>query len=356
MFREMCVSRPKLLRNSAEARSARRLSQSMAALALLIAATAAVNAQPRSSEACSIDYHAALAGERDVALLVLAPANKQLRLADPQLPGRWLFPEPARHVRPPGETADRLCAEPIVRAGRTRCARWAAPDAEMVPEEPDDAELRNLRPKLDGVVTGKGVPAEFGKNGRYDWLVRRVASDLRTYMNQPAHPEMCAGVPEMLDFFVGNLAGLRRRAAEVTEIADAALALARARVNEEALPSGGTSTGTHASDPVSQATSDERIRELVSHAQKLMAAGAGARPIAMLAAEPGPAALITQLQEHLLAAGTPVSTGVARAFRAVETAAYALLLQERHKGIDTALFGAIGTVRNAHRDHCACSR
>jgi hypothetical protein len=71
---------------------------------------------------------------------------------------------------------------------------------------------------------------ERGKNGWPTWVTQRVWGELKAYVDQPAHPALCSGAVEALDFYAGRLAGFRTHMRAVAGLHAKARELVRARV------------------------------------------------------------------------------------------------------------------------------
>ena len=96
----------------------------------------------------------------------------------------------------------RVCVDSAKKGGRIRCLKWEVqrePLPEVVVARPSDEEIQVLAGQEDLVKTRGALP-EFGRNGRYEGLVQRLAGDLKAYVGQPANPALCSGGIELLDF------------------------------------------------------------------------------------------------------------------------------------------------------------
>jgi hypothetical protein len=327
---------------------------------------------------CSFAYYDALSRFRDGSLKQLVAFDKLSRVAEPGLPGRWLFwvktGKNGGKLPPP----ERVCAENVIRNGRERCVRWDTKPADPVRialalAQPTPEELTVLR-TLDGFVTDRAAALEFGTNGRQFATLQRVSTEISTYTAQPRHPALCNGVPEMMDFQTGNLAGLRKRGEDVALQAAKAAGLARQRVialrdlrtaelkaaaAESKEGEGATSPAPPIALPAPQVALAARpgARELLVSALDGLLAPAQLKTVAD---EP---VLFTALQRarDLLSSAdgsSPVSPALrasaVAALRMIEAAMYSDLQILRIKQFQGVFGGSIDQIRGAHRATCTC--
>lgn len=206
---------------------------------LLVSGTAGEAQTPAQ---CAAAYHAALEPTRAGRGVALGGVHRAMRTPDQELSGKWLFAAQvfAKGRPAPPPKAERVCVEQKEVRGKQICARFELkqpppPPREIalkLPQTPD--ELRILR-VLNDFVEAKGAVPDVGANGRYSGLIQRVAQDLRLYVNQPAHPALCAGSKEITEFYTGQLATLKKRIDEVTIAAKQATELAAVRVRNIAV-------------------------------------------------------------------------------------------------------------------------
>ena len=344
--------------------------------------------------ACSIAYHEDLSRLRATNEPMLAKAHSSARAPDAEYPGRWLlsaelFPGPKKKMTP--QKVDRICAEPVTRGGRQTCARWELkptgpqPMTELsIASKPTAGELASLRALNDLVVVRTAIP-EIGNNGRYNWLVARIAGDFKNYVTQAPHPALCSGVPQMLDFYQGELAPLAKRVTDVGEIGRTVRGHVAARLSElakvapevEALPASaryadlivgltGLITGKDKAAALSTATVPLKRLEL---AKALLLENANAAVVAAAtaaAAAKDAAAAVPPNEEkpgtEKSVAGKPttpslpaLNDAVYSALRMVEAGVYADAYTEKHRTLDAALNGTSRAIRAAHTKSCTCA-
>jgi hypothetical protein len=322
--------------------------------------------------ACSAAYHTELSTARQRHDAALGNAHNASRVGETQLPGRWLlsadlFPSPKKKAMPKPE---RVCAEPVRRGGRTMCAKWelkaATPVAlteVKIDLKPTAGELASLK-FLNDFVTARAAIPEVGNNGRYNWLVARVASDLRSYLSQPPHPALCSGASQMLDFYQGQLAPLIKRMADVDEQKSRIRSQLAIRLSE-----------------ISKQTTGLEILQANASDADLVVALAGRiladSPLSSVSDEPTPLKRLDKIKSLLLDqmnALAPTEQGtsdtskaktsetvspVARdeilaALRVVEAGVYAEMFDKKFTDLKKTLNTAVGDIRRAHAASCTC--
>lgn len=200
-----------------------------AVLATLVAISA-IPAHAQAPARCSEAYATVLSELNTAKGGQIAGAVAAMTAADPVLPGRWIYSQtllgkPKRLALLPLDDT-RTCLEPVKIAGRVRCRRFGDPAAPAQPDlpaeleitpPPNAAEMRVLKAIAD-LVESQGAVPDVGPNGRHRWLAERASSDLRLYVSQPAHPGLCAGAKEVVEFYATSLQPLQKRAADVAEL------------------------------------------------------------------------------------------------------------------------------------------
>lgn len=314
--------------------------------------------------ACAARYHKALSEIRDGFARRVSVAHRFVHDADPELPGRWLFSGLSAFAMPTtvaGWSEDnKSCVAPVSR--RARCRRVV----EDVPRSPDRLanpqptaeELRVLR-SLAEFVKMRGAVRDRGKDRRPTWETQRVARELDAYLGQPAHPALCSGAIEVLDFYVGHLTGFRKYMKTIADLDAKARELARTRVaaaNAAASPSPTAAVGPSAPVlPIGTAVS--------SYPEMILEAGAGLLPVEQItpiAAETTALAMLTRAAEAMsleaIREQPPLQRDmVAAAFRVLEGGVYAEILLGRYRSLEGALLGMVEQIREAHTKSCTCA-
>ncbi len=344
---------------------------------------------PDAATRCSAEYHRALAGlmanEAEQPLATV----KRIRTAMPGLKGVWQFQEGGERRRQRDAQSrlvdgERVCAEEVNHAGRSKCLRWEArapepPREPPVPTPPLTKAEAKLMKQIAEFVQNRGAPPEFLSNGKYTIMSERVAGDLESYLVQPLHPALCTGAEEFLEFLEDQLPLLRTRAGNVAEMEPLARSLAGERIAafKDALAAAATPqiAAPHATDlatgaVLATASSPAQQSGGLAQPQPAASAIAAIHELAGLALAAGHAVAVRKETSALPAlalaasalasdAGSPLSPALkaeARAaFRTAELAAYVELLNERYRELDTALFAKIAAARKAHAVACACS-
>ena len=339
-----------------------------------------------SSEAgkCSFAYHEVLARIANGPAKRLAGFESEARLAEPGLTGKWLYwLKTGKGAKTP--TSEQICVEPSTKGGRQRCLRWETKpiDAALVGAPPSADELAVLR-SLDGFVTDKGAALEFGSNGRQFVTLQRVAGEIVNYSMQLRHPALCNGVPEMMEFHTNNLAGVKKRADDVSALAARAMALARKRVMAAREQRMAWAKAFNAALATSQAPPAAAEGEAAPKALAALApvpvpslgpvtTDADPAKLVLLAlegiltteqlkgleAETGAIRRLQLAREQISAEALPAASPATRAaagaaLRMVEAAAYGELQEARLKQFQGIFFGTIDQIREAHRVNCTC--
>lgn len=337
---------------------------------------------PDATAQCSARYHAALTAlMTDEAAQPLATV-KRVRTAIPGLKGVWLFQEGGERRRPRDAQSrlvdgDKVCAEEVNHAGRSKCLRWVsrAPEPPREPPAPTPPMTKaeaKLAKQIAEFAQNRGAPPEFLSNGKYTIMSERVAGDLESYLTQEAHPALCTGAEEFLEFLDDQLPLLRTRAGTVAEMEAATRTAAGERI---ARLEAAIATATQASPPLPAgavlAASTSPAQKPEPEPKPAASAIAAVRAIAELALGPAHAEQVrkeaTALPALALAAaalgseaGSPLGPALkaeARAaFRTAELAAYVELLNGRYRELDAGLFAKISAAREAHARTCTCSQ
>ncbi len=229
----------------------------MAGLALVASMSAARAQQPRpaappanavaagptlQTNQCAAAYYQALEPLRRERVPGLADLLRKLRTAETDLPGRWLFAAQVFQKAKSAKAAkpERICVETKEVRGQERCVRFdfkpvPPPPLEIVTKAAPGAEdLRSLR-LVNDIVDGRGTVPDVSANGKQTFLVQRLSQDLRLYVSQPATPVLCAGAGELIEFYSGQLAPIKRRHEELKGNAKKLGELAAARTRDIAV-------------------------------------------------------------------------------------------------------------------------
>ena len=287
-------------------------------------------------------------------------------------PGRWLASDPTGKqakadalAAAEARTQQRICTERTKRSGRVSCAKWQ--DAQPPASPPDAPTLADIKPApvpapvpaavlppvgdelrdlklLSGFVAAKGQLIEFGRNGRLEGLMKRSTADLVAYVSQPAHPALCNGVPEMLEFHIDRMEPVQSRLNAVAELA------ARTRDRAERRVAAALKL------PESE-TRGKPLSGLVNALGQLMLPTDVARDNAKLADVWVQLRRLVDAGKSLPWIAEPPETQVAavQAVRALEAAFYADAQKARAATVDRSTFGTMAQIRDAHTAQCTCS-
>jgi hypothetical protein len=193
-----------------------------------------------TGNACADAYYTALEPVRTGRGAVLGNLVKALRTTDPDLPGRWSVSAPASGKAKPPPKPERICAETKDVPGKApRCVRYELKQPVIPPDvtaklPPTADEVRVLK-SVDDFVASRGALPDVGPNGRQLFVIQRVSQDIRNYVTQPRHPNMCAGSDELIEFYSSQLTPLKKRLEDLTATAALAPKLAAVRVRNVAV-------------------------------------------------------------------------------------------------------------------------
>ena len=322
---------------------------------------------PAPSTACAAAYHKALSEIRDGFAARVELAHRHFHDVDPELPGRWLFTGQSSFAMPATAAAwfedNTSCVAPLSRGARARCKRWDVQDggpsairwASPLPTEDE----RRLFRSLADFVRARGAVPEQSKNGRPTWVTQRVAGELNAYVGQPAHPALCSGAVEILDFYVGHLDGFRKHMKAVADLDAKARGLAKARVaaaKGAVNPPAATVVG-FSPRGFSIGTAVSTYREMILETAGVLLP---AEQITHIKAETATLAMLTRAAEAMSMDAIQEQQPVLRdmvtaAFRVIEAGTYAEILLGRHQELEAALLGKIEQIREAHKTSCTCA-
>lgn len=369
-------------------------------------ATAAPTPPPRpierTSEQCAAAYHQALEPTRRERAPGLGDLVRKLRTAEADLPGRWLFAnqlfqkKPARPTRP-----ERICIETREIRGVDRCVRYdikppPPPPPEIATKAQPGAEDVRLLKAVADLVEGRGAIPDVSANGRQTFLVQRLSQDLRNYVTQPATPVLCAGAPELLEFYGSQSLPLKKRLEDIQAVAkklketaaartrdiavtearlyDAAIAAAKAIEESRARASAAQPTPEGAATPAvvsatlppkpaaPAALADYAVTSFPAQVAEALRPLLPAALVAEIAAVPAPMAMLAKAQKALLdpeikpptAPAIDVRDAAIAALRLHEARAYADRYASRYAEIDSALSAALRDIKAAHGGACTC--
>lgn len=337
---------------------------------------------PEPEMRCSAAYHDALAHIMADATHQPLATLKRMHTAMPGLKGYWLFQEGGERRRQRDAQnrivdGDKVCEEQISRAGRVKCLRWEArapepPREPPVPPPPMTQDEQRLLKHIAEFVQNRGAPPEFLSNGKYTIMSDRVAADLEGYLAQPAHPALCAGAVEFLEFLDDQLPLLRKRAGDVADLPPQALRLTAERIAllKQALATPPQPATLAATPVVAASAAEAGPMAPLPETKPVASALQAAIEVAALTLSPAEAAAVAAEHDALSAlaraaatlgseAGSPLAPAkraeARAAFRTVELAAYAELLAARYQDLDAGLFGKIAAARRAHAATCSCN-
>jgi hypothetical protein len=360
-------------------------------------------------ENCAGNYHDQLASISQAKTTLITSVIDQALAADESLPGAWLFARPApislavaAEQPPKGSRCLDWSNRTDYVTGKKfrRCKKWkgatapaagdlAASENQSTPVT--EAEVIELADEF--VKSRLSINAfERKKVLRYDSY--ELLSSLRVYMDQPYHPALCTGVPDMLDYFVTNTDALNASIARMDRAADAAASFANERVDRlegEGLTSERRNSGSEGAVTQTAAASLKDAAGFIPAAAAADSSYARSRltaaldRIAHFVLTPADAKLVAGEAEPLVAlarlktlievvpvtstaddAAPAADTGsallaerreqAAPALSMIEAAAYLAAVRERFMGFKVAGYDTVDAIRSAHAQTCSCGQ
>lgn len=347
----------------------------------------------RTPEQCAAAYHLALEPARRERAPALGDLMRKLRVADADLAGKWLFAQqlfqkkPTRQPKP-----ERTCVETKEFREVARCVRFdikppPPPPPEIASKLPPGAEDLRLMKTMADFVESRGSVPDVSANGRQTFLVQRLAQDLRLYVSQPATPVLCAGAPELMEFYAGQLVPLKKRlddlqvlakklretaAARTRDVAVTEVRLYDAAVAAQPSTEGAVSTAAP-SAAVAQplppkpaapaALADYAVTSFPAQLAEALRPLLPATLVSEITAEREPMAMFTRSRKALLdpeikpptAPSIEVRDAAIAALRLHEARVYADRYVMRYREIDVALSATLANIKSAHGGACTCN-
>jgi hypothetical protein len=228
--------------------------------------------------------------------------------------------------------------------------------------KPAAVELASLRMLNDFVVAKTAIP-EIGNNGRYNWMVARVAGDLKTYVSQAAHPALCTGAPQMLDFYQGEFQPLVKRIGDIGDLSRTVRGQVAARLEDLAkLTPGaevlGVDTGYAGlilalSRQVVPADKSGAVANATDGLKRLEMAKAALLDVANAATSEPAGEQPAPQQEPVVEPA--VRDAIYAALRMIEAGLYADVFVEKYRVLEASILGTSRSIRGAHTKTCTCA-
>lgn len=297
---------------------------------------------------CSRAYHVALndVGQRHVA--VAREALGAARRAETGTTGRWLFGPSARHDDTRARTSAVLTPKPGL--ARTELALYR---------------------QADPWVKSQGRMAQLQASTPLGGVVSRMTRDLRAYTEQPPHPALCAGAPEMLEHLARLVAYVERQTSTWPATTGIGLALVRSRVAALKVPGEGAPLAyvTASTGPVvigtaagaalgdGQPSSERSLNELIADTARIALSAQDAEVVARQAT---PLAALQQFhmarrQHRDVPLPAVVRAALDETLGLLEATAYLARSGELVTRMRDGLSGGLAAIKAAHARHCVCA-
>lgn len=285
---------------------------------------------------CTDSYPSAFPGLLEGPAAEMLTALKNSRFEDRGRPGRWLF-RPERTL--------------LVKRGR---------DAEE--EDPVRARDREIIRAANVLVRSRTVQRDLLPRQKVGLVSRKIATDLRRYLQQDPSPALCTGVDEMLGYFDGKLDGLREGSEAANKFAITARDLASDRT-QAALDLG--SQPVQASSEPAETGSVTRGETgnpvLKRHVEALAALGASEKTQQSVRDAPTTFDALRALRKGakpLLGKSAPeqLREAASSALTMIEAADYLARGRARYMSVRSGIEGSMTAIREAQTAGCGCSR
>lgn len=286
---------------------------------------------------CAGSYAGALQQIRQNEALRATEIWKEATRAESDLPRKWLFQ--AKTER------------------RSRRRRRSEPEVTASSPVKNQREIYSEAAKF---ISAGRDPA-LNRDSNLGWVLGKVASDLDTYLSQPAKPAICTGGPGLADYYERRLAALTKHGERLSGLASDAKTMAQGKVesafraardlSEETAGWGGVT-------PVAAKAMAIKADTLTGMTASLAElAGLSGELVAKIGSAPDAyEALKIVHEEGLGTDGLPelVRNEIRSALSAIEAAARIDAVNGRHSGVQTAFMGRVAGIREAHATHCVC--
>lgn len=310
---------------------------------------------------CAANFYKEISAIRDRNHDAMSTALKSGRSRDKTRPGRWLFrPGIAKSVR------RRVCAQwrqvwkPFQGRYERTCIRRKTVTRTI-------RSSGNL-PKSEAAVyrfatqfvSSRAIDRRLSVKQNEGWVSQRVATDLRGFLKQEKHPAICTGAPQMMDYFSTKLDAVRKRGSQISERAEEAAILAKAKFAEarSAIASDPSRTELPAAvdakpdEAPSPSSLSEMVRALVADIGDESLISKVADTETVFDALKGVSGSLKAATKPL---GKPAKSAIRNALSAIEAADYLSIVAGHYAEIDTTILGSLEQVRRAHKKECVCS-
>jgi len=269
---------------------------------------------------CAQAYYGAITKVREANSDAMGAALKRARSRDRSRPGGWLF-------RPADE----------------------------------NSATRKLNRMARVFVRSRGIDPEMSSQRNYGWVSQKVATDLRGYLKQDAHPAICTGAIGFVGFFDGRMKDFWQRAERFSKAANDARAIAVEKVAKasdivSATPQSSETSAEIVSSTNTAAPQKPQLQALISRLAALTDDGALKDDVAQ---SPSPYATLKVMSAWLKKKKDPPlakdqTAALRRALGAIEAAEYLGLVAGQYQDLRNTIEGSIVAIRDAHGAHCRC--
>lgn len=311
---------------------------------------------------CAGDYYRELQMIAASGGTQLSKLLTELRSPDKSLPRASLF-----RTTTPASSGGGRCVrykrrwDPYESGYRRVCVRYKGGEniEETASTEVSSKDEREILQRAGAFLRSGGADPKLARNGSLEWVTGKVASDLRGYLEQPAHPALCTGAKQFTDYYLKQSAGLKSHAESIINLAAksrelAADKVARAKEDIEQLAAGHPGAGM-APLPISERAKEEGLKQLIL----ALAQYAGLSPESKeaLSQSTDELGMLKVMKDALDAKGEDdkVMAKVVRSGLAfVEAAVHLTIAEGKYQAVKTKFIGGFENIRAAHDKFCVC--
>jgi hypothetical protein len=335
---------------------------------------------------CAADFHAAVQDIRGRQTPIMSTALDNALAEVAGLSGRWMYGPPDMQATAAGSAANTpkclqwaATSDSITGEKKRTCKKYKGPVATdgagtaVDTSETTDAEMIKL---ADTFVRSKLRLKAFEKKRALRYQVFDLLTSMRHFLDQPSHPFICAGTPNMLEYYTNNTQTLAKALDRINRAAERANAAAAERV---AAATGMESAALALVSTAHANEGDGRLRAAIGRLAQYILVPGDAVSVAgttepllafqkldeFMSVQPtisptsdtasggqAPAEQVMPLDPQLLAR----REASREALSTLEVAVVLDAARRRFRQFDDATYGTIAAVRAAHKKACTCSR
>lgn len=274
-----------------------------------------------------------------------------------KLPGKWIFTLSSHKYK---RVKRRRCVKYkwSSRLQKRRCIKWRYAGIQYRPSGTlFSKDEHKFIKKANLLIRRRGADPLVKARSPGQWVVKKVATDLKNYLGQKKNPAICTGAIAMVDYFEKHLQQIKTRIIQIKELSEesdvfikrrhAALKAAIYKILDE--------NGTGIARWKAWEIRTDNLQNALAQVSTPIF-GKGAAEIIVM--KPDFLSALSKTRQLFLREGTELSPETARALQnvygALEASYYIRRLNEQYQELYGSLFGSLVSIRNAHSQHCNC--